>query len=337
MIQQYRHVVPTNPERLICNKRLFDIHPFQLSEDQTATLQTILNSTLIALFKFYFGKWAGTEGAMDTDVIDVNLLEVPDPRCATPKVVEKLRDAFERLCQREARGMVEEEFMECRSPERARRLADKPIGLPIELTMRDRRHLDLAVFELLGVDDAKERERLCDELYSETARHFRHIRVVEIQKQEQRMKTESREFLTEELAADLWDALSEDESRPLAEWIASEVKDGSPGTIPEGQPSLPDASDMFGANTVNFRQARGSKAVTLELPSRSHAEIVFDLVHNGIHGELPLPKSEEAAKELRDALRARMESIAKKSASWQIAERATPNERQTLPACCHTG
>jgi len=173
-------------------------------------------------------------------------------------------------------------------------------------------------------NDANERERLCDELYLETARHFRHIRVVEIQKQEQRTKTEGWEFRTDELAADLWDALSENERRPLAEWIASEVKDGSPGTIPEGQPSLPDASDMFGANTVNFRQARGSKAVTLELPSRPHAEIVFDLAHNGIHGELPLPKTEEAAKELRDALRARLESIGEKSAKLANSRTSDP-------------
>ena len=42
------------------------------------------------------------------------------------------------------------------------------------------------MFELLGVDDTKERERLCDELYYETAKHFRQIRIVEVQKQEQR-------------------------------------------------------------------------------------------------------------------------------------------------------
>ena len=55
--------------------------------------------------------------------------------------------------------------------------------------MPDRRAFDLAVFELLGVADAAEREKLCDELYYETATHFRQIRIVEIQKQEQRAKS----------------------------------------------------------------------------------------------------------------------------------------------------
>ncbi len=89
--------------------------------------------------------------------------------------------------------------------------------------MPDRRALDLAVFELLGVTDAKEREALCDELYRETAAHFRQIRVVEIQKQEQRAKSEGRAFRTDELAADLWDGLTNDEKQPLADWLREQV------------------------------------------------------------------------------------------------------------------
>jgi hypothetical protein len=76
--------------------------------------------------------------------------------------------------------MVEEEFMACRSSERAGKLKESPISLPAELRMGDRRDLDLAVYELIGVPDSKEREKLCDELYFETARHFREIRIVEI-------------------------------------------------------------------------------------------------------------------------------------------------------------
>ena len=57
-----------------------EIHPFNLSQEQEAALHGILNCTLVALFKFYYGRYVGTEGTMDTDVIDVNLIEVPDPR-----------------------------------------------------------------------------------------------------------------------------------------------------------------------------------------------------------------------------------------------------------------
>ncbi len=115
----------------------------------------------LLLIKVYFGRYAGTEGNLKTEVVDVNLLEIPDPRHVAKAVAKKLQDAFAKLCQRDTRPMVEEEFMECHSSERAKKLAEKPVALPTELKMPDRRALDLAVFELLGVTDAKEREKLC--------------------------------------------------------------------------------------------------------------------------------------------------------------------------------
>ena len=54
---------------------------------------------------------------------------------------------------------------------RVKKLEEEPVELPIELTMPDRRALDLAVFGLLGVSNAAEREKLCDELHFETANH----------------------------------------------------------------------------------------------------------------------------------------------------------------------
>jgi hypothetical protein len=133
MAQQYRHVIPANPERLICNHNLFDVHPCDLSATEILALQAIANSTLVANFKTFYGRYAGTEGNLKTEVVDVNLLEIPDPRHATAAVAAKLRDAFGRLCQRDTRPLVEEDFMECHSAERARKLAEKPSGLPLEL------------------------------------------------------------------------------------------------------------------------------------------------------------------------------------------------------------
>jgi hypothetical protein len=41
--------------------------------------------------------------------------------------------------------------------------------------------------------------------------------MMDIQKQEQRAKSDGRVFRTDELAADLWDALTDDEKQPLAD------------------------------------------------------------------------------------------------------------------------
>jgi N-6 DNA Methylase len=330
MAQQYRHIIPANPENLICNHNLFDVHPFELSKEQVAVLQAIVNSTLVANFKTFYGRYAGTEGNLKTEVVDVNLLEVPDPRHVTKAVSKKLQDAFAKLCQRDTRGMVEEEFMECRQSERIKKLAEKPIGLPQELTMPDRRALDLAVFELLGVSDAAEREKLCDELYHETAKHFRQIRIVEVQKQQQRAGTEGREFRTDELAADLWDSLPSADKQPLVEWIAAQVKasDGFTVDVPEGHANLPDATDMLDANTIFFRQPKGGKGVAppLALPSRAHAEMVFTLARQNIHGALPLPKSEKAAQTLQVGLTQRLVSLAAKAD--ELARSRTGDEKR---------
>jgi hypothetical protein len=224
--------------------------------------------------------------------------------------------------------MVEEEFMACHSAARAKKLAEKPISLPTELQMQDRRALDLAVFELLGVEDAKEREALCDELYHEMAAHFRRIRVVEIQKQEQRARAEGREFRTDELSADLWDSLSGFEKQPLAEWLTAQTSGGRTFIIPEGQASLPDANDFLDAKTVFFRHSVGGKTESqpVPMPSRSHAETIYLLSQLGLNGHVRLPEAEGATRELKQLLDARLAAIAGKAN--HLARSRTSDERK---------
>ncbi len=330
MAQQYRHVIPANPENLVCNHNLFDIHPYELSETQVGALQAILNSTLLANFKTFYGRYAGTEGNLKTEVVDVNLLEIPDPRQATKNIAKKLQDALHRLCSRDTQPMVEEQFMECRSSERIKRLAENPVELPQELRMADRRALDLAVFESLGVTGAAEREKLCDELYYETANHFRQIRIVEVQKQEQRGKAEGREFRTDELAADLWDGLPIEDKQPLAQWVGSQVAEGLPVNIPEGHPSLPDANDFLDPNTVFFTNPHAAKLAPqrLPLPSRAHAEIVYLLTQHGIHGPVLLPKTENAGQALQRRIAQRLAAAAATAA--ELSRSRTADEKKAL-------
>lgn len=64
------------------------------------------------------------------------------------------------MSRRTVGRLIEEQLMKCHSPERARRIAAGPLVLPDELRQADRRELDDAVFELLGVSDPAERARL---------------------------------------------------------------------------------------------------------------------------------------------------------------------------------
>jgi hypothetical protein len=299
-------------------------------EELAETLAAIANSTLVAYFKTFYGRYTGTEGSFEMMVIDLNLLEIPDPRHVTKAIAKKLLDAFDQLSQRDTQPMVEEAFMECHSFARIKKLAEKPIELPQELKMPDRRALDLAVFELLGVGEAGERENLCDELYYETAIHFRQIRIVEVQKQEQRGKSEGREFRTDELAADLWDSLPDEDKQPILKWISDKVSDGLPVDIPEGHVSLPDANDFLDANTIFFRHLRGGKTLTqaLHLPSRAHAETIHLLTQQGIYGALTLPKEERTALDLQTQIRKRLAALA--ATAKELSESRTSDERKAM-------
>jgi hypothetical protein len=189
--QQYRHIIPANPARIICNCNLYDMASDKLSETEQTAFVAVLNSTLVGLFKTFYGRFAGTEGNLKTEVVDVNLLEVPDPRGIAASLAKRLSDALERMSKRAVGRLVEEPLMDCHTPERARKLAAGPLVYSQELRQVDRRELDDAVFELLGVADANERAEWLRRLYEATAQHFRDIRVVEIDKMVQRTKSKS--------------------------------------------------------------------------------------------------------------------------------------------------
>jgi type I restriction-modification system DNA methylase subunit len=324
MSQQYRHIIAHNPEALICNHNLFDISSEMLTHEEQAALIAILNSTPVGLFKTFYGRFAGTEGNLKTEVIDVDLLEVPDPRGAPVAIRERIRDAFERLCTRPIGRLVEEQLMDCHSPEHARIIASGPLVLPEELRQPDRRELDDAVFELLGVQDPKRRRELVDRLYVETALHFRKIRVVEIQKQLQRSKTGARRYTTDDLANDVWSSANLNDWHSLLEWLS-----GLPGpkenlAIPDGSPAyLMPSSDMYDRDVVYF--GTGRNAVKIKCRSREQAELIARLVNLGLHGPLALPVGARECREHLARLDTRLEQA--RAEFEQLAESRGGSEK----------
>jgi hypothetical protein len=79
---------------------------------------------------------------------------VPNPRGVDAALTDKLTSAVKSMSRRTVGRLIEEQLMDCHSPERARRIAAGPLVLSEELRQDDRRVLDDAVFELLGVSDA---------------------------------------------------------------------------------------------------------------------------------------------------------------------------------------
>ena len=173
--QQYRHVVPLNGDGLVCKDRLYDI--WVTVPVDPKLLWATLNSTIVMISKHQFGRDTGIEGNLDTHVIDVNAMLVPDVRRASPAVA-----ACERMSRRNAKRYLYEEF-----------------------TLDDRRELDDATLEILGIEGADERTALRDRLYRDVTVLQQATREREVIAQRDRVRSNQRAAATPQYVADeLW-------------------------------------------------------------------------------------------------------------------------------------
>lgn len=229
---------------------------------------------------------------------------------------KRIVGAFEALQNRPIGPLVEENLLDCHSSERAQKIAQGPLVMPRELEQSDRRDLDEAVFEVLGVTDPKRRVELVNHLHTETALHFRHIRVGEIQKMEQRRGSATRRFSSEELAADLWDAAELEDLLPLKQWLAQKPDAVEGVIIPDAAPvHLSDHTKMFDNNTVYFGKNRKEHVIC---KSRDEAELVKLLSDLGVNGIVNVPANPIDCMQLKSKIeertaiaRARFEELAR--------------------------
>lgn len=325
---QYRHIVIGNPHRLIGNCRLNCLE-FRPGTDAVPMIATgIFNGTLVGLIRNFFGRYTGTEGALDIMVLDLNLVEIPDWRGTPPQIARRLSEAYKSMCKRVIGGFAEEELMECRSYERARRLAERPVGLSAELRQEDRRELDDAVFELLGVADAGERREYVRRLHEETALFFRGVRVVEIQKMEDRRGGGGSRFTAADLAADVWDGAAMDDTTPLADWVRAHVRGtAADKDIPKDRPAVLDEGTMFDAHTVYFGKNR---ALHVACESRGMAELVHRMAELGTVGQVTVPVGLDESMKLRDRMDVRHEGVMRRFRELAASRTSDPDEQEAV-------
>lgn len=289
--QQYRHIVPANRDQLNCNCNLYDLYALTRDENATRALVPILNSSLVGLLKTFYGRYAGTEGNLKTEIVDVILIEIPDPRHVTLPVLKRLESALSSMQKREVTHMVEEAFLRCHTAAEVREAEKLPLELPLELQRDDRRALDDAVFELLGVADAERRRQLIDRLYREVASHFRAVRIVEVQKMEQRRHGGSTDTVSQmELALDAWNELDPPLKTPLSEWLDEQTGGAKTVELPEGEVRLPSPDHFFEATTLFFGKNSGLSCVCA---SRAEAELLALIAGEGLRGPVSIPVTEK--------------------------------------------
>ncbi len=304
MAQQYRHIIPENPHRLVCNHNLFDIHPLSLDEEARRALMPILNSTIVAFVKAFYGRYAGTEGNLKTEVVDALLIEIPDPRNVTSNLLKKLEYSFASMQEREITHLVEQAFLNCHTASEVLEAARRPLGLPAELQQPDRRELDGAVFELLGITNAKRRGELIDQLYREVALHHRNIRIVEVQKMEQRRSGGATKVSVMNLALSAWDELDSELQKPLSKWLEERADGAKIISLPDGEVRLPEATNFFDATTVYFGK---NPPISHVCSTRIEAELIADIARTGLRGPVSVPMNPRACEQVSAQLRKRLD------------------------------
>jgi len=310
MAQKYRHIIPWNPHSLVCNHNLFAIHSPGLSDFEEKALMAALNSTMIGLFKHFYGRYAGSEGTLKTEVVDVLMLEIPSPTIASKELCQRLSDALDKISRREVTHLVEQAFLDCHTEAEMRELQARPLRLSLELQRQDRRELDLLVFELLGVTSATRREELVDRLYESTTLYYREQRIQDIQSSINRTQSKGgKEASHVELAKDAWDELEPGWQKPLSTWLEEQTGKAKVVDVPDGEVRLPEPENFFEATTVYF----GKKpAVSHVCASRAEAELLFAIASAGLRGPVSLPTTGEECSKLAQSLEARLTEGRKK-------------------------
>jgi len=293
--RQYRHIAPANARRLIANCRLYKILPPQ-DYDNPHLWGGTLNSSWVLLSSLQFGRPVGTEGNWSTMVADVNMMLVPDPTKATQRQIEMVVAAFEKLKKRKALYFLSER----RLREMAYRSAGKEGQLDklsdkCELDMPDRRELDDAVLQLLGVGSKKRRNDLIEALYSYLRDFFERTRQKEEKAIANKKKAKRRgPARPGEIAAQIYEQIIEQQASLLQQYDPAFVDESKPFDTfefpAEGEVKLDQS--LFNGHGIAF--VKGKKTITVidtKIPAQDPLAIL--VANSGVRGFVRIPHEEE--------------------------------------------
>lgn len=311
---QYRHCAPVNPRRFVANCNLYTVE----TEDNDCAA-AVLNSTIVLLAKQLFGRPVGVEGNLKTEIVDVNMMPVPDWSQASRGVRDRLVAAFGQMRKRKVLGMLSE-----RRLRREALLKKGDIGAldglddTTEFDQADRQALDDAVLELIGVSDRAQRAEIRARLYGYLQDYFESARVKEELAIANKATAKRQSKLTPQtLANDVFVLIEQEHPSLLKSYrdlVGSHVSYPVEGVrVPgKGKPEIVD--DML---TIGVRFATGKgKGELVNTRSRAQAELVVKIAEAGGGGRshfLPVDDNESArlCRKLDDLIRSRKAKVRK--------------------------
>ncbi|MCH7843150.1 MAG: hypothetical protein IID01_10335, partial [Chloroflexi bacterium] len=306
MAQQYRHVVSWNGDGMPSNHNLFDVWASEGIDARV--LWGVLNSTVVALTKHQFGRPAGIEGSLKTEVVDAKMMLVPDPRAAAADVQRRVVEAAEVVAGRRVARMLPEEF-----------------------ELEDRQRLDDAVLELMGIDDAEERQEFRKQIYSALDEMYRATRERELVAQRDRARAARRGRNTPaEMAEDIWEehyntlGLVQFPEDFVQRWTDSEFIDLPDGQVEPGIAMMETGRQL----RVGTIRVGGTTGIVMDVGSLEKGLFLKALAECGHYGSVRVPNEEECVDANREFERYKSD-LAQRFAT--LAAQRTRDERRQRP------
>lgn len=295
MAQQYKHAIPVNDSDLIANHNLFDLH---IDKAALGILAGILNSTWVILSKFQYGRPVGVEGNLKTEVADVKMMLVPTYKPGPTSIRDRVSKAFEQLKTRKALSLLPERRLREMAYIKSGRESDLASLSDIsEFEMPDRRELDDAVLEMMGVTSKKRRRELIDALYDYLREFFEATRQKEEKAIVNKNKTKRKMAASpSDVAAEIFEEIYQNEGR----WLRSYRRDflslvrGKPSTTYElpkdGEPEFHE-DILSPGGTVLF--VKGKKQIArINTASRAQGNLLVLVAAQGVRGLIRFPHDE---------------------------------------------
>ena len=270
MSQQYRHIIPLNQDLLPANHNLFEL--WARDNELKELLWAVLNSTIVALAKHQFGRAAGVEGNLKTEVIDTNMMLVPDVYRASAEASARAIAACKQMSTRQAQQHLYEEF-----------------------SLDDRRELDDATLQILGIEDREERTNLRSRIYRDVTDLQRSTKEREVIAQGDRRRANRRTTSTpQDIADELWsEHQSEFHLLQFPEDFVANFSEAVPFDLPRGEvqvgTAMIEGGTLLRAGTI---RVGGHDAEILEVGSVSRGRFLeaLSLCHRS--GRVRIPSDE---------------------------------------------
>lgn len=294
-IQQYRLVSILNPSGLHIGSSLLGL--YDVSEQEVSLFCAILNSTVSILSRILYARILGNEGNIQLDVYSANMMLIPNFRLRkNTGTIARINDAFHRMTQRKALMFLSERRLRMMAYTSSGRASDLDrLSNLTELDMPDRRELDDAVLEMIGIDSPQGRQELIDELYAYLRDFFEAVRQKEekaiINKNISRRRERVRPT---DIATQIHRDISGNEPELLRRYEVHFLDRTQPFDTYD-LPSMGEArpySDMLVAHAVEFIKGAKTRIALIPTITRSQAQLITLLANTGTRGLVRVPHDE---------------------------------------------